>query len=139
MIENAVRRAYQVMKERNWDSIYWAIDLHSTCIKSNYVNGEYEWINKDAKKCLQYISSLEESKIILWSSIYSKEILSVWDWFENQNIYVEDFNNNPYVNNTKTGCFNKKFYFSILLDDKAGFEPDTDWKVILETLKSIKE
>lgn len=29
-------------------------------------------------------------------------------------------------------CFDKKFYVDIGLDDKYGFEPQTDWRAILE-------
>ena len=37
-------------------------------------------------------------------------------------------------------CFEKKFYFNILLDDKAGFDPETDWSVIKEYLnKNVKK
>ena len=139
MIENAVRRAYQVMKERNWDSIYWAIDLHGTCIKSNYVSGEYEWINEDVKECLQYISSLPESKIIIWSSSHTQTLLDCIKFFINESIHLYDVNKNYAIKSNELSNFQDKFYFSILLDDKAGFEPDTDWKVILETLKSLNE
>ena len=53
----------------------------------------------------------------------------------NHDIYSWEFNFNPTIENTQTGCFDDKFYFSILLDDKAGFDPDTDWKLIYEYLK----
>ena len=133
-IIKAVERAYSLLQERNWDTIYWAIDLHGTCIKSNYVSGEYEWINEDALKCLQLIRSLKETRIILWSSVYSKEQLNIRKFFYENDVEV-DFFNNSLEKNTETGCFDTKFYFSILLDDKAGFDPDTDWKLIYEYLK----
>lgn len=135
-IIKAIERAYSLLQERNWDTIYWAIDLHGTCIKSNYVSGEYEWINEDAVKCLQLIQSLHESVIILWSSCYTKEQFNIINFFKSYNITIDYFNYNPEVKDTKTGFFDQKFYFSVLLDDKAGFDPDTDWKLIYEYLKS---
>ncbi len=135
-IIKAIERAYQIKEERNWDTIYWAIDLHGTCIKSNYVSGEYEWINEDALKCLQLIDTLKESKIIIWSSCYTEEMYKLSSFFIENNILISFFNQNPYIKNTETGCFDEKFYFSILLDDKAGFDPDTDWKLIYEYLKN---
>lgn len=136
-IIKSVERAYSLLQERNWDTIYWAIDLHGTCIKSNYVSGEYEWINEDAKQCLQFIQSLYESKIIFWSSCYYNEWWGkLGGWMDSEIDGDFLFNQNPYVQNTETGCFDKKFYFSILLDDKAGFDPDTDWKLIYEYLKN---
>lgn len=135
-IIKAVERAYSLLQERNWDTIYWAIDLHGTCIKSNYVSGEYEWINEDALKCLQLISNLKETKIIIWSSLYRSEKFKIWVWLSEQGIEILNFNSNDSIKNTETGCFDKKFYFSVLLDDKAGFDPDTDWKLIYEYLKN---
>ena len=135
-IIKSIERAYSLLQERNWDTIYWAIDLHGTCIKSNYVSGEYEWINEDAKKCLQLISSLSENKVILWSSCYNQEKFKILDFFGINNIYIDNFNKNPYIKSTSSGYFGEKFYFSILLDDKAGFDPDTDWKLIYEYLKN---
>ena len=137
MIQKAIVKAYKQLQERSWDKIYWAIDLHDTCIKSNYKSGEYEWVNEDVVECLKYIQSLKESKIIIWSSAYPSEMHSVSEFFDESGIIPNFFNQNPYVKNTETGCFNDKFYFSILIDDKAGFDPDTDWKVVLETLKEI--
>ena len=135
-IIKSIERAYSLLQERSWDTIYWAIDLHDTCIKSNYVSGEYEWINEDAKRCLQLISKLPESKIILWTSCYDEELYGILSFFFKDEIIINFFNGNPNINSTKTGCFDKKFYFSILLDDKAGFDPDTDWKLIYEYLKN---
>jgi len=135
-IIKAIERAYQIKEERNWDTIYWAIDLHGTCLKSNYISGEYEWINEDVKQTLQLIQSLSESAIIFWSSCYPKEQLDIINFCHNSAIQVHYFNSNPEINNSKTGCFDEKFYFSILLDDKAGFDPDTDWKLIYEYLKN---
>lgn len=136
-IIRAVERAYKVMRDRNWDTIYWAVDLHGVCLKSNYENGGYEFINEDALKTLRLISSLPESKIILWSSVHDFEKHAIWDFFEKNGIKINGFNCNAYEKNTKTGCFNEKFYFSVLLDDKAGFDPETDWWEIYKFIYSI--
>ena len=138
-IIKSIERAYSLLQERNWDTIYWAIDLHGTCIKSNYVSGEYEWINDDVKQCLQLIQSLPESKTILWTSCYKEDLYNILSFFNKQGLGFNFWNCNPNINSTKTGCFDTKFYFSILLDDKAGFDPDTDWKLIYDYLKIRNE
>ena len=135
-IIKSIERAYSLLEERNWDTIYWCIDLHGTCLKSNYDNCDYEFINEDAKKTLQLISSLKESVIILWSSCYNDIKPDIFQFFNENNIRVWYFNENIEINNTKTGCFNEKFYFSIGLDDKFGFDPDTDWELIYNYLKN---
>lgn len=131
----SLKDAYQKMDERGWDTIYWAVDLHGVCLKSNYEQGGYEWINDKALEALRLISLLPESKIILWSSVYRREKNDILDFFEDQNISIAGFNNNYREDNNKVSCFDEKFYFSILLDDKAGFDPDEDWDVIINFLK----
>lgn len=51
---------------------------------------------------------------------------------------VAYFNVNLDCQNTLTGDFTRKFYYDILLDDKAGFEPEKDWKEIYKMLPLIK-
>ena len=43
-------------------------------------------------------------------------------------------NNNPEFKKTDICDFTEKFYFDILLDDKAGFEGEKDWKDIYNFL-----
>jgi len=135
MIHTAIARAYQIMDERNWDTIYWAIDLHGVCLKSNYENGGYSFINNAAVQGLQAISARKENKIILWSSCHDHEKKAIIDFMWLHGINVRYFNENPDEKNTKTGCFDQKFYFSVLLDDKAGFNPETDWYAVINQLE----
>jgi hypothetical protein len=135
MIKKAIHRAYQTMRSRNWDTIYWAIDLHGVCLKSNYDNGGYTFINQTVVDGLQAITARKESKIILWSSCHDHEKTAIVDFFGQHGIMVHYFNENPDEKNTKTGCFDQKFYFSILLDDKAGFDPDVDWFEVIDALE----
>lgn len=131
----AVDRAYKLLKERDWSKIYWAIDLHGVCLKSNYIPNKYEWINHDAVQTLQLINKLPESEIIIWTSCYPHEYQAISEFFGEigVNCYI---NCNPEIENIETGCFDEKFYFSILLDDKAGFDPETDWSQIFVYLKN---
>lgn len=133
-IVKAVERAYRVMEERDWDTIYWCVDLHGVCLKSNYQQGGYEWINEEALRTLQLINKLSESKIILWSSVYEEEKKDISRFFNGHGIILHGFNDNVYEKNTKVSSFDQKFYFSVLLDDKAGFDPETDWRAIGEYL-----
>lgn len=141
-IVKAVAKAYAVMQARNWDTVYWAVDLHGVCLKSNYQTNSYEWINEAAKRALKVISSLPESKIILWSSVYTNEMHNIIEFFNKEGINIHGFNKNFHENSNDVSCFEEKFYFSVLLDDKAGFDPDTDWDAItyyLQTQQSAKK
>jgi hypothetical protein len=141
MIVNAIKRAYQVMQDRQWDTVYWAIDIHGVCFSSSYERGGYAFINDDAVVALQAICARPESRLILWSSCHLDEQADIVAFFAENNIRVDYFNANPEIPNTRTGDFGSKFYFSVLLDDKAGFDPDTGWAEIsghLATLPSFK-
>jgi hypothetical protein len=96
----------------------------------------YDLYNKDAKfypyaiKTLRLISDNSKNKIILWTSSH---VLSVWRVIASLNdegIKLHYINENPDYAVTEICDFTKKFYFDILLDDKAGFEAESDWKVI---------
>lgn len=137
MIIKAIERAYTVMHERNWDTVYWAIDLHGVCFASTYEQGGYAFINDSALAALRAISARPESKIILWSSCHAAEQSDIMAFFAENSINVSYFNENPEVVSTKTGDFTKKFYFSVLLDDKAGFDPDYDWAAITNFLSKL--
>jgi hypothetical protein len=138
MITTAIARAYDTMKARNWDTIYWAIDLHGVCLESNYAKGVHTFISEEAINTLRLIGSLKESKIIIWSSVHEKDKQAIIDLFIENGIPVHGFNSNPSEADTKTGCFKEKFYFSVLLDDKAGFDPAVHWKEIGDYLYSLK-
>lgn len=57
----------------------------------------------------------------------------------NVNFVSPSVNSNPDEKDTKTGDFSKKFYFNILLDDRAGFQPETDWLEICRIIDSFPQ
>lgn len=133
MILRAVKLAYEKHSEK-YPHIFWKIDLHGVCLRSSYKAGEYEWINDDVVPALKEIMRCPHSKIILWSSCYEHEQEKIIKFFNDSGVHVDFFNENPMFANTEYGCFDQKFYFSILIDDKAGFDPDTEWKMINDFL-----
>lgn len=134
MIMRAVKLAYDKHSEK-YPHIFWKIDLHGVCLRSSYKAGEYEWINDDVVPALKEIMHCPHSKIILWSSCYEHEQEKIIKFFNDSGVQVDFFNENPMFANTEYGCFDQKFYFSILIDDKAGFDPDTEWKMIRDFLQ----
>lgn len=125
-IINTVKKAFSLVSEK-YPLVYWNIDLHGVCFQSNYTNSEYLWINEDCVKCLKAITDNPISRLILWSSCHEHEQIKIKEFMSSYGIRVDFFNENPLVENTSYADFSKKYYFSILLDDKAGFEPEKDW------------
>ena len=139
-IIKAIERAYKVKKERNWDTLYWAIDLHSTCIEANYsATNTPTNIFKEAIEPLMMLSNDPQVKLIMWTSSHPEQMVLYDKIFRDENIHFDYFNENPEVKTQGTltyGNYDRKFYFNVLLEDKAGFDPDTDWKIIYEHLKN---
>jgi hypothetical protein len=88
---------------------------------------------------MRWISTRSDQRLILWTSSYKKEINDIVNWLRTHKIYVDYINENPEEEHTPTANFAKKFYFNILIDDKAGFNVKKDWKLIKNTLIKINE
>lgn len=131
----AIKQAYKTKEEKQWPKLFWAIDLHGVCLNSNYANSNYTFINDKVVEALQLLQQHSENELIIWSSRHDFEKPSILDFFAKNGINIKYFNTNPLVNNTITGDFTQKFYFNILLDDKAGFDPDIDWQTIIDFYK----
>lgn len=130
-IVKAINHAYKTAKARNWDTIYWAIDLHGVCLRSTYKSGAHEFYSQEAIDALKLISSFPENKIIIWTSTHTAQYNQIRALFAARDIRIDYINENPEVPSTEISSFNSKFYFSVLLDDKAGFDQDEDWRHIL--------
>jgi hypothetical protein len=137
-ILKAFQSALDKMKARKWDTIYIAIDLHDTICTGKYLNNQpYNFLGK-SKETLQFFSKAKWIKLILFTSSYEEQINSCLIWLEKNDIHFDYVNENPECENTTTGNFNNKFYYNVLLDDKAGFYPEKDWEDILNFLKEQK-
>ena len=122
MIHNAIRNAYAKFDTRNYDYLYLALDIHGTCADSDYHNVSSSLYNV-AIKPLQVISHLPEVKIILFSCCHPHDFESYFKLFQQNDIKISYFNSNPEIPNTKMGCFDLKFYYDVIFEDKGGFDP----------------
>lgn len=136
-IERAIERAYRVSSERGWPRVYWALDLHGTCLKSNYATKAYEWLTPDCLPILRALSELPETNFIIWSSLHQADKEGVAAFFAEAGINIVGINTNPLEASTETGCFDEKFYMSLILDDKAGFDP-TEWRVVFDAVMDYR-
>lgn len=129
-MKKLIKSTFEKMKSRNWDKVYFAIDVHDTILPSNY---DQEIVNKFypfAKETLQYLSKRTDCVLIMYSSMHSESICNHLQFFKEHEIYFSYVNSNPEIKNTDYGNFTNKFYFNFLIDDKAGFEADWQWKEI---------
>lgn len=126
-ISKLFREAWEKKESRKWQYVYIMVDLHGVILPSNYhSSNDLRFIDSYAKECLQYLSQQDDIILILWSSSYEFEITNVRRWLAKEGILFDFVNENPLELNTDYADFSKKPYFSIVLDDKGGFEP-SDW------------
>ncbi len=129
---------FETMERRGWDKTYWFFDLHSTVIKPNYeANNIPKEFYPMAKYVLQELSKRDDIVMIMYTCSHPHEIVQYVEFFKEHNIEFSYVNENPEVTNADTsyGCYDKKPYMNVLLEDKAGFNAEEDWFKIAKFMK----
>jgi hypothetical protein len=135
MNKEHILKTFKKINERNWDTLYWAVDIHDTMIKSNYSTTELpKEFFPHAKEVMQRLSNRTDCVLILFTCSHNTEIKKYLELFEANKINFKFVNENPDVPNTALGSFDEKFYTNFYLDDKAGFDPETNWLEINQAL-----
>ena len=107
-IAKAFEAAFRRKREKNWEKIYVVVDIHDTILRDI---------------CL-----------ILWSGCYPDRLEKYRQRFAADGIHFDYINENPEVGNSAFQNFDKKLYFNVGIDDKFGFDPETDWVRVMEAV-----
>ena len=138
MVKRLMNKVFTKAESNQWDRIYWAFDLHETIIKPNWTREELPLnFYPYAKEALQMISNNPMVVMIMYTCSHPFEISRYLEFFEHHDIHFNYVNENPEVSNQRYGCYDKKPYFNLLFEDKAGFEAENDWKIVIESLNEI--
>lgn len=129
-IDNVIRNAYIYNKKVGRDKIYLCVDIHDTIAHSNYADAMPDVI-ETAMDALRKLNNFPEIVLILFSSSYNHD--AYIEHFRRHGVEFKYFNENPEVCDTKTGDFSKKFFYNLLIDDKAGFEL-RDWDIVVASI-----
>jgi len=132
-----IERTFKLKAERNWKTIYFAIDAHGTLIKPTY--NEVIEFYPDAIEVVKWLNEKSDIVVILWTASYPTEIAKFLEESFRKGIRFDFVNSNPLEQNSRLGCFTRKFYANVILDDKCGFEGETDWTEIKNELIRIGE
>ncbi len=136
MITKAIDNCFKHAKRRGWAKTYWAFDVHGTILRPNYKTNQ---ISKEfyphAVEVMQMLARRKDIVKILYTCSYPHEIEQYLDYFDQHGIRFDYVNTNPEVADGGYGYYKDKFYFNVLLDDKAGFDGDTDWEGMMSVLK----
>ena len=138
-INKAFEAAFNRMREKNWEKIYVAVDIHDTILRACYEDEEtYDYL-PSAKEALQKMTIREDICLILWSSCHRDKLMEYARHFLDDGIKFDYINENPEVENTRLQNFEEKLYMNVGLDDKFGFDAETDWEVISGVLADYPE
>lgn len=133
-----IDRTYKEMARRNWDTIYVCVDVHDVILEGKYnrlnVGAAYM---PNAIRVLKHWTHKPDVRLILWSCSHEDATSSVLAGLEAEGVKFDFINENPECPDNDLCSFGKKFYSNIILDDKAGFEGETDWHLIEAELKRI--
>ncbi len=135
-----IKRQFAQMKEKGWTKLYWSCDIHDCLIKGTYTKfNEGKQLYPGAEEVLKWLTNRKDMCLILWSSSHPSPIMEMYRWLKEKGVVANYINENPECQSNELCNFQEKFYFSILLDDKAGFEGETDWLAIKQELIDIGE
>lgn len=135
---NLIKRTYEQKNLRKWEVLFWCIDLHDVIIEGKYSKfNEGREFAPGANRVLKFLSGRYDTRLILWTSSHKGPIKDIRDWMAESSVLFDYVNENPMCESTDLCSFDKKFYFNLLLDDKAGFDWRTDWLEIERALKEI--
>jgi hypothetical protein len=135
-ITKAFDKAFDKKELIGWDHIYVFVDVHDTIFKSTYNNDQkdYEYYF-NAKMALQMMSKRKDIVLGLYTCSHSDQIARLLEKFEEDDIHFELVNDNPMEKNTAYADFSKKPYFNVLIDDKAGFDPEDGWYEVFKVVQ----
>ncbi len=137
-----IKRTFSDKQTKGWPEIYVLVDLHGTIIpggKDPTDKNDYLEFYPVAQEVMQWFSNRKDIFLIMWTSTPPARQGAVHEWLDANGIKVDFWNTNPHAKDTPRSCFAKKPYFNILLDDRAGLEPLTDWQAIKDELIAIGE
>lgn len=128
---------FELKEKRKWDKTYWAFDIHGTILRPNYTYGNTpDDFYPMAKETLQFISKLPDVVMFLYTCSHPHEIEEYIQLFRKFDIDFKYVNENPEVKTEKEGYgnYDKKPYMNVLFEDKAGFNPETEWQEVWDLL-----
>jgi len=137
-----IRKSFEMKRAKGWPEIYLCVDLHGTIIPSGHNSDDQKDHLKfypGAEEVLKWFCARPDVFVILWTSTPDSRLPGVIEWFREHDIIFDFVNENPHAKDTPRSQFDRKFYFNILLDDRGGFEPETDWFAIKNELINIGE
>lgn len=138
MITKAIEKAYKHRRDKQWEYMYWAFDVHETIVRPNWsITSIPTEFYPGAREALRLITALPYVKRIMYTCSHPDEIQKYRVFFQNNGILFDYVNENPEVTNRSYGYYNQKPYFNVLFEDKAGFDATEDWFQVIRIINEL--
>lgn len=129
-IEKAFWNAWDRMRAKNWEHLYILVDVHGVLMEPDYTKPS-SYIYPQCVNVLRQLSEDPRYKLILWTCSRKRDIEKYRHMFEALEIKFDWVNENPEVQHVDAlGDYTAKLYANLILDDKAGFDPEEDWRIL---------
>jgi len=141
MIYKWIEKMFQHSFEKEWYDTYWAFDVHGVIFRPNHRrNSRFAEFYPMAKETLQLLTKRPDIIMIMFTSSYLEEIEYYYKILKDNKIFFKYINENPDIDSLKGnfGFYEKKFYFNVLFEDKAGFDPEIEWHQVYSLLKKYE-
>lgn len=145
-IKTLFEKAWADAATKGYDHVVIAVDLHGTMVDSKVFNaapGNIEMkvqssIFRSAVTALKLLSEHPSVTMFIYSGTKRRKLEQVLEELMSRYGIEIDID---YSSDTQYSIqsFKNKPYFGILLDDKAGFDPDTDWDEITRILPNLNK
>lgn len=118
------------MLDRNWDTLYFIVDVHEVILKPDYTKPSTEFYPL-AREVLEMLSNRPEICLIMWTASKQEDREYYQTFFRDRGINFRYINENPEIPEITTwGDYRTKMYANVGLDDKFGFDPNIHWEEI---------
>lgn len=123
------------------DKMYVKVDIHETIMRPTHTVEMSTEFYPHALKALKFMSEHPRICLIIWTSTLPETTLKYVELFKKHDINFDYVNSNPEIASTEYADFSTKFFMNVLLDDKAGFNAETDWEPLSDyfELLSLKD
>ena len=130
-----LEKSFAQLEKKKWDRIFVAVDIHETVMEPTWSDTLSSKFYPDAIDALKLMSERKDICLILWTSSNKENAQSYFDILKSHGVNMDYINSNPEVTDKHYADYSLKFYINLILDDKAGFLPEEDWRALKGYLK----
>lgn len=144
-----IKKRFEIASKRRWDKVIVAVDLHDTVMNSEKYNAAIKnsqtvrhaskWaVYQQAILPLQMLTKRTDVKLVWYTGTDEKTLEIITSMlFAEYSIKFEGIAGGDEFELVHEGqSFENKPCFDILLEDKAGFDPEEDWKEVLKGINN---